>query len=642
VGWMNACAAGSASDSGLQGPGVGAGAASAVGGTGGTNAAIGQSSPPAEQETEQSYTAPVVSGHWIWTANPLSGKVALIDAATKRVTTADAGLAPTYIAALGESDDTDSSAIVLNIGDDTASILQATSGDISVQSVHVHPDANRLTVSPSGRWAIVWSDATLIANPDPTEGLQDVTVLDLGVTPAASYPLTVGYRPSRVSLGTGEQHAYFVTEPGISVVDLPDTDPPSVARDVTVTQTPEEAASVRDVTVTPDGSVAVVRHDGSPNVSVISLDDGSEVDVTLPGPVTDLDLAPDGKTAFAVVRGAAPSSGTGGGASAGAGGSSATGGSDVNASGGTNAVGAGTGGTTGNLNASGQGNAASGTEGGQSGANEAGAAGQVAGGAPSGGGAPGEAGAPGAGGPDAGAPGAAGGTAAGGSGGIASSSSYVAALRLSKVLDDPTAFDEVAIDDQVGSIVIAPEGDVALLYTNAIASDHVIIFDTKSFAVVRTVLVESPVKAVLASPDGLHAVAVLGQASGSQKPGGFSLIPLTTTLPPKIVGTDAPPQSVALGLSQALITVDGTDPVKNVPVHAVYLAQLPAFGTTEVTLASPPISAGLIVTATDPVVNLGFVAQSHPEGRITFLDLDSGQPQTLTGFELASRVVQGD
>jgi hypothetical protein len=142
---------------------------------------------------------------------------------------------------------------------------------------------------------------------------------------------------------------------------------------------------------------------------------------------------------------------------------------------------------------------------------------------------------------------------------------------------------------------------------------------------------------VLPSPDGLHAVALLGQANGSQKPGGFALIPLTTKLPPKVVGTDAPPLSVAIGSQQALVTVDGNDPVKNVPVHAVYLAELPAFGTTKVTLASPVLSAGLI-----PEVNLGFIAQSHPEGRITFIDLDNAQPRTLTGFELSARVVQGE
>jgi hypothetical protein len=36
-----------------------------------------------------------------------------------------------------------------------------------------------------------------------------------------------------------------------------------------------------------------------------------------------------------------------------------------------------------------------------------------------------------------------------------------------------------------------------------------------------------------------------------------------------------------------------------------------------------------------------FVAQQHREGRITFIDLISGEARTLTGFELGARVVDG-
>jgi hypothetical protein len=36
----------------------------------------------------------------------------------------------------------------------------------------------------------------------------------------------------------------------------------------------------------------------------------------------------------------------------------------------------------------------------------------------------------------------------------------------------------------------------------------------------------------------------------------------------------------------------------------------------------------------------GYVAQQYPDGRITFLTLDSGEARTLTGYELGARVVQ--
>ena len=51
-------------------------------------------------------------------------------------------------------------------------------------------------------------------------------------------------------------------------------------------------------------------------------------------------------------------------------------------------------------------------------------------------------------------------------------------------------------------------------------------------------------------------------------------------------------------------------------------------------LASPPIAAGIAVAAAR-----GYVAQQHPEGRITFITLDSGEARTLTGYELGARVV---
>jgi hypothetical protein len=53
-------------------------------------------------------------------------------------------------------------------------------------------------------------------------------------------------------------------------------------------------------------------------------------------------------------------------------------------------------------------------------------------------------------------------------------------------------------------------------------------------------------------------------------------------------------------------------------------------------LASPPNAVGIIAGA-----KRAFIAQDHPEGRITFVDLDTGASRTLTGFELSSRVVDG-
>jgi hypothetical protein len=46
-----------------------------------------------------------------------------------------------------------------------------------------------------------------------------------------------------------------------------------------------------------------------------------------------------------------------------------------------------------------------------------------------------------------------------------------------------------------------------------------------------------------------------------------------------------------------------------------------------------------MATGVVPGAGKAFVAQEHPEGRITFIDLAEGEEREITGFELASKVV---
>lgn len=71
-------------------------------------------------------------------------------------------------------------------------------------------------------------------------------------------------------------------------------------------------------------------------------------------------------------------------------------------------------------------------------------------------------------------------------------------------------------------------------------------------------------------------------------------------------------------------------------VFGAYLARTPQLMVERYPLASPPISVGIV-----PAAKRAFVAQQHPDGRLTFIDLETGVARTLTGFELSSRVVDG-
>ncbi|MBI3202334.1 MAG: hypothetical protein HYZ29_12400 [Myxococcales bacterium] len=540
------CAGSGADESGSAGAGGGAGQDASpcygpgCGGTGGGTATGGAagSGPPPEQEIESSFRSPVATGKFVWAANPESGRVALIDATSLEVQTFEAGNGPTHLAALVDPANPDAArAIVLNVKSHDATVLVADAqGKVTTKTAEVHEDANGWTISSKGRWALAWTDAAKIEKADPTEGFQDVTVLDLAGKEPKSVRLSVGYRPTRVYVSSDEKRAFVVTEPGLSIIELDAGQGPFVSAELAVTDDPLESPASRDVSITPDGAWALVRRDGSSEVGVVSLADGKRVSVKLSGPVTDLDLSEDGSRAIAVVREPA---------------ASADAGAD-----------------------------------------------------------------------DAAAP--------------TSASSDVALLPIPGIFTSPTTFDTKTIaGESFGSVSVSTSGGVALLFTNATPNDHLTLLNTASgvgYLTHRTVALKAPVKAVFPAPDGSHAVALLAPGAGSTKPGAFSVIPVAADLPPKIQGTDAPPVGVAIGSNRALVTV--RDDAKK--LYATYLVRMPELQVDPFKLSSPPLATGMV-----PVAKVGYVAQEHPEGRITFVTLQDGKARTLTGFELGAKVVDG-
>jgi hypothetical protein len=563
-------------------PGGGAFDASAGGGAGSGG---GPGVPPPEKEVESSFRSPVAVGRFVWAANPESGRVARVDATTLEVKTAEAGFGPTYLAALPTPGDPEASrAVVINVLSHDATLLtSAPSGGIDTVSVDVHVDANAWAISAGAHWAIAWSNAELVQNPDPTDGFQDITVIDLSKAPPVATRLSVGYRPARIFVSGDEKRAFAVTEPGVSVIELDAPGGPTVSRDVAVSDDPLDNPASRDVSITPDGAYALVRRDGSREVGVVSLATGEIVSIELGGAVTDLDLSEDGTQAIAVVREPAQM---------------------VDA------------GSNGSLDGS---------------ATDGAPASDSA--TPLDDGALGEGG-------DATPPAdAAPDTVVIEAGPRQPTNSEVSILPIPGIASNPDDFQTVAIaGETAGSVSWSPDSKVALLYSNATANDHLTILVTApgpSFLTYRTVALKAPVLAVFPAPDAEHAVALLTPGAGSSKIGAFSIVPIKTQLPPKIEGTEAAPMSVAFApppSRRALITV--RDDTKR--IFGAYLARMPELQVDRFELRSPPLAAGVVGAA-----NAGYVAQQHPEGRITFIDLAAGTFRTLTGFELGTKVIDG-
>jgi len=505
---------GGSSGSGAFGGGFAGGS-----GSGSTSDAGAQPAPPPpEQEVENEFEVPVATTRFIWSANPQSSRVALVNAQTLEVRLLEAGFAPTYLAAVPTTDDASDVAVVLNVLSRDATLFRVSGTDVNQATVPTHPGANAWAVSPGGRWAIAWSDARSVQNADPTEGFQELTVLSLAAGAETSTRLTVGYRPTKIAFSADETRAFAVTEPGISVIAL-DTPAPSVAGLLEVTDDPLENPASRDVSITPDGKTALVRRDGSMEVGFVTLETGARSAIALPSYVTDLDLSRDGTLAVGVMR----------------------------------------------------------------------------------------------------------------------LLSQVVLLPVPAAATDPASAELAEIPgEDFGSVALSEDASVALLYTTGTPSDRVTILDLAGEGRFghRTVTVKAPVAAVFPAANAEHAIVLMNPPPGSTKAGAFAVVPTAAALAPKIVGTDAPVQAVAIEppplSARALVTVRD-DTRKDYGVYVVRFANLQV---DRITLASPPIATGMV-----PSAGIGYAAQLYPEGRITFVHLDDGQARTLTGFELGAKVV---
>jgi hypothetical protein len=479
-----------------------------------------------EREVESSFRAPVVAGRLIWSANPESGRVALVDVVTHEVSTVSAGLQPTYLAAIAGNGP--NRAIVLNTGSHDATLFrEAADGTRSQLQIPTHQDATAWAMSSGGRWAIAWSDAAQMGPLDATEGLQDITVIDLSVDPPRPARFSVGYRPLQVMIDASESRAYAVTHDGISVIELGDT-PRALADVLLVSQAQLLAGTLgspvlEDVPLTSDGRFALIRFAGAPILEIVELGTNTTALLELPGEVSDVDIAGDSHRAVAVVR----------------------------------------------------------------------------------------------------------------------STGQVAVFDLEAALAEPTQMRLWSFaGETIGSAALPEQGAAALFFTNAVESDRLAILDTTALGSAdgaqRVVSLKAPITAVFASPEGSHAVALLKTAAGSDRAGAFSVIPVTQALPPKIQGTDAPPFKVSL--ANTAVGVRGLVTVRDdrTGIYGAYLLRMPSLQVDRIALSSPPIAAGVL-----PEYGAAFVAQQHPEGRITFINLETAEAETLTGFELSGKVVDG-
>ena len=145
------------------------------------------------------------------------------------------------------------------------------------------------------------------------------------------------------------------------------------------------------------------------------------------------------------------------------------------------------------------------------------------------------------------------------------------------------------------------------------------------------------------SPEGTSALVLHNKVPGSPLPTddfetqldkryGFSLVDLESLFV-KLQITDAEPGAFSFSPDGLLVYLIVADPATG--QRDVARLDLESFIVTTQTVGSHPTEIGAVV-GTDRI----YVSQEHSLGRISFIDVDTEQLQTVTGFQLNSQVIE--
>lgn len=228
--------------------------------------------------------------------------------------------------------------------------------------------------------------------------------------------------------------------------------------------------------------------------------------------------------------------------------------------------------------------------------------------------------------------------------------SSVAYLRIPQDLLTPTGIRVFAIDGgAVGQIALPSQtpdaGMFALAYSNVAGDESFARVDLPSGAVTRYPL-EKLVDEIALSPDSRSAIIVhrANPATTATDPyeaavdkdQGFSVFDVATGFwQLQRTGTVKPTRYAFSPRGGYVGVALRDDAAKKFALQAVNLGTLVS---TTLPLGSTPLFMGTVPEAPGVTPHRVFVSQDHPAGRISVIQLDTGQVRTATGFTLNGEI----
>lgn len=264
---------------------------------------MAESTPEPEDELK-TMSRPVIGNRYVFVLNILARTVVAIESGTLKIKSFKVGEDPRFVTTIPGRD----VALVLCAGSDEMVMLDMEqdrnySWDLATRN---YAGYNDIVISDDGMFATLFFNHLKMEDGDRLGALQEVAIMDL--SRSASYtetkqPFTVrsvGLNPIGVFYTSDSATAYIITDYGLTAIDLTLATYP-VVPNISLEEGGGDSLN-REVLITPSGDYALVRRIESSEVNLVDLSTGQRKSLTLEGAPTDMDLSPDGRTLYVVLR----------------------------------------------------------------------------------------------------------------------------------------------------------------------------------------------------------------------------------------------------------------------------------------------------------------------------------------------------
>ena len=558
-------------------------------------------------EDEFEFAKPAVVGESVFIANETLNSVAVIDSKTLQITSIPVGFKPTAVGGPVTQAE-DSKVFVLNEGSSSVTVINPETKDTETHSVLRR--SNALRVGPRGRTAIAWYDDTLAEGPVPPE--IDLVAITL-IKADAAYQISVGFHVRSVTFSDDGTLVFIITDDGVSVLK-----PADIGEDgfrVPMPLMPFGASNPEDLEtiISPDGKYVVTRSSQFSGAALLDVETGEYSTLHLPEIPTDLD--------WVAHRGALltmPHSATGMIISLPDGFTNAAAffaptvdpppmdmGADADMA---SDLGADMGSDTGMTDA-GADMTDTGTDMADAGADMADTGTDMA---------------------DTGTD-------------MADTGADSGAEAMWPILEG-VDFIEMPITG-LGAAEVSPEGSSLLFFSTLYGEKRAVVVDQVSAAArTRTILFEKGIRGAIADPSGQSFVVMHTKEPGTAPAGStpidpeyiatswaVSLLDVKASLSRLVLTENEPGELTVFSEDSRSMLFMAFKPTSSAKASErdIMVANLRSFATSSFRVAAPPEGLGPIEGEA-----LIYISQKHPQGRITFVDVDTQERRAVTGYQL--------